>query len=90
MTVAQAQELVKNTAAAVRKWGKHANPPYTNQQLMAAIEVLADNVDLDADDKIAQLAECREALAKANRQAAAANARATRLAKNKGEQTNEE
>jgi hypothetical protein len=81
MTVAQAIEVAKATASAVRKWGRHAAPPFTNQQLMTAIEVLVSNVDLEADSKNVAIAETKEALTKANRQLAACNARVTRLAK---------
>jgi hypothetical protein len=73
MTVEQAMQLVKNTATAVERWGKQANPPYSVNQMMAAIAVLAGKVDLEGPTK--------EELTKVKRQLAACEARVAKLSK---------
>lgn len=75
MTYEQALALVKNTAGAVERWGKQANPPYSQNQMMAAIAVLAGKVDIEGPTK--------EELTKVRRQLAACEARVAKLSKPK-------
>ena len=50
MRLAKARSIVLEIAAARKKWGKQANPPYSIHQIMDALVALSDELNKPADE----------------------------------------
>lgn len=87
----KALRIVDEVAMVRKRWGKQANFNYHQSQIVDALVIMRDayvaadkvahetvTIAAAADIAISEAKELREALTKANRQLAAANARATK------------
>ncbi len=78
LTLDKARTMAKEIAAARRKWGRQANPPYTIEQISEALQIL------DEEGFLEPAKYTEEDITKLKRQIGAAKSRAIRLLKQHG------
>lgn len=52
MTLEKAKQIILEIAAARKKWGKQANPPYTIHQIMEAMVLIAPELSKEAPEQL--------------------------------------